>query len=248
MTIEIYTKALVLHEMPIGEYDKRLILLTKEFGKITAFAKGAKRSKSPLLAGSQIFSYGDFTLYKGSKTYNVNQISLIESFQRLKQSIDNLTYGLYVLEFSDFVFMENSPDHELMKLVLKTLQQLELTTVNLDLMIKVFELRALSLIGFTPWINDCVCCHKLDHGTYFSFKEGGILCEACHKNDISSILLSEGAKYAMEFIITQPLKNLFHFELESTVLYELNRIIERLVENNLNKKFKALEFLKIQIK
>ena len=106
---EIKTKGIILHEMPIGEYDKRVILLTKEYGKITAFAKGARKPNSALLAGSQVFSYGDYILYKGKTSYNISQIQLIESFHGMRGDIDKLAYGLYILEFSEYVTEENNP-------------------------------------------------------------------------------------------------------------------------------------------
>lgn len=245
MGAEFQTKALVLHEMQIGDYDKRLILFSKEFGKITAFAKGAKKPNSKLLAGSQIFCYGDYLLFRGKNNYNVNQVSLIEPFHNLRHNMETLTYGLYILEFIEFITIENHTDHELMKLTLKTLKQLEIGHLSAELVIKVFEVKAMSYLGYSPWVKSCVICNSEENLNHFSSQDGGVLCDQCNQSK-STVRISEGTRYTFDYILQQPIEALFRFQLEQNIFNEFEILVNQFLKQHLDKKFKALDFLKLE--
>lgn len=244
MGLELTTKALVLHEMPIGDYDKRVILLTKNYGKITAFAKGARKPNSQLLAGSQVFSYGDFILYKGKNTYNIKAIELIETFQNLRRDMSALAYALYVMEFTEYVSEENVQNHDYMKLILKTLKHIELGQIDIELIIKIFELKSMKLLGFTPWVMSCVSCNRKDNNYFFSATQGGLLCIDCLHKDSGAIPIKEGTRYTLEYILTQPVENLFKFKIDQSIFNEIQLVMQCFIDYNLNKKFKTLEFLR----
>ena len=72
MSQEIKVTGMVLQASNIGEYDKRIVLLTKERGRISAFARGAKKATSQYAAACQPFTFGRvFLLYEGKNSFNL---------------------------------------------------------------------------------------------------------------------------------------------------------------------------------
>ena len=80
----IQTTGMVLYAAPVGEFDKRLILLTGDRGKITAFARGAKRTGSLLRAASRPFAFGTFTLSETRDAYNLYGAEIENYFEGLE--------------------------------------------------------------------------------------------------------------------------------------------------------------------
>lgn len=244
MAYQIKTKGIVLHEMPIGDYDKRLILMTKEQGKVTVFVKGARRSGSKMLGCTQLFSYGEFVLSKGRSSWNVYQADLIEHFHRLRLDIEDLTYAMFLLEFVDYVAGEEMENKALMRLLLYALNTMEKQRMTTRLVVQVFLLKAMSIIGFTPWVNDCAACHKEDAITWFSPDAGGILCSDGTHIFKDKIRVSPSTVHTMRYVLSRDSDSIFSFELEQDYLLELEYAVNRFVHHNLEHHFKTLEFLK----
>ena len=108
---------MVLGSMPISDYDKRITILTKERGKITAFARGSRRPNSQLLAVTNPFSFGEFELFEGKSSYNLVKANIHNYFRTLTSDIESAYMGFYFLEFAEYVCHENNDESELLKLL-----------------------------------------------------------------------------------------------------------------------------------
>ena len=140
---------MVLSARPIGEYDNRIVLLTRERGKISAFAKGAKRPKSRLSAVGP-FTWGQFEMHEGASSYTMFSAEVENYFEGLRSDVEGAYYGFYFLEIADYFARENNDEWEMLKLLYTTIRALERGTCDRDLIRCIFELRTLGVNGYGP--------------------------------------------------------------------------------------------------
>ncbi len=216
MGANLVVTGMVISTMPMGEYDKRITLLTKERGKITAFARGARRPNSQLLAATNPFSFGEFELFEGRSTYNMAKATISNYFRNLALDPEAAYYGFYFLEFADYYCQENSDEKEMLKLLYQSLRALESSKYENRLVRVIFELKALAINGEGPkeaWDADAA------------------------KN------LHESTVYTMQYIVTADVSKLFTFAVKENVLLELEKVLAQYMKTYVNHSFKALKIL-----
>ena len=82
MSQEIKVTGMVLQAGNIGEYDKRIVLLTKERGRISAFARGAKKATSQY-AAVEALRNGDDDVAMMREAYNQRRRYLVHAFKEM---------------------------------------------------------------------------------------------------------------------------------------------------------------------
>ena len=97
MSQSVIVMGMVLTAMPVNDYDKRITILTKERGKITAFARGARRPSSQLLAATNPFAFGEFEVFEGRNSYNVTKANIQNYFRELVLDLDAASLGFYLM-------------------------------------------------------------------------------------------------------------------------------------------------------
>lgn len=232
---------MVLSAVPIGEYDKRVVLLTRERGKISGFAKGARRQNSPLLAAAKPFSFGTFECFEGRSSYNIYQAQISNYFENLSLDFEEACYGMYFLEIADYYTREGNDEKEMLNLLYASLRALENPHLDKVLVRYVFELKAMVINGEYPQVFSCVKCGSTESLDGFSWSGSGTVCQNCRKREDMALL--DSTIFTMQYVISTPISRLYTFTVSPEVLKEFSRVQERFRKTYIDKKFKSLEIL-----
>ena len=138
---------IVLKASPVGDNDRRLVILTRERGKITAFARGAKRPGSQLMGVTRPFVFGTFKLYEGRDAYSLVSVDVQNYFREITEDMEAACYGSYFLEFADYYGRENLEAVETLKLLYQSLRALLKSAIPNRLVRAVFELKLMEING-----------------------------------------------------------------------------------------------------
>ncbi|MBQ3027503.1 MAG: DNA repair protein RecO [Lachnospiraceae bacterium] len=258
MTESITVTGMILSAQPIGEYDRRIVLLTKEKGKISAFAKGVRRPTAMLAGCSQPFVFGRFTLYEGRNSYTLQTVDAENYFAELRNDLEAVYYGVYFCEFAETVTREGLPAKEELKVLYRSLGALLKKSIGAELVRTVFELKMLAVGGISPQVYECVKCRKKEELHWFSARSGGCICKNCAdrlwEEETKETGLTVGERYlpvagstlyTMQYILATPIESLYTFTVSEEVLRQLKKILKEFLDLHIGRKFKSLEMLEL---
>ena len=242
----ILLNGMVLSAMPVGDYDKRLVVLTRERGRITVFARGARRPNSSLLAATNPFAFGEFELFEGKTAYNACKISVKNYFRELTGDIEMAYYGFYFLELADYYAVENVEAKDMCNLLYASLRALTKPVFANRLVRRIYELRMLVLAGEYPNLFSCVSCGTKDQLDTFYVRRSGMLCSACGAL-YGGIPVDASTLYTMQYIVSTPLERLYSFQVTEEVLGCLEHILNEYMARYIDRSFHSLELLNMLV-
>lgn len=148
----VIVTGMILQALPMGEYDRRVLVLTKERGKISAFAKGARRQNSKLMARTNPFCFGTFKLYEGRNSYSLVDGEISNYFDGFREDLEGAVYGMYFLDVADYYTRENNDEKDMLSLLYQSLRALLLPAIPNELVRYIFEMKALVVNGEFPGV------------------------------------------------------------------------------------------------
>ncbi len=242
MSDKIIMTGMILSVMPVGDYDKRVVLLTKESGKISAFARGARRPKSPMIASTTPMAFGTFELYMGRNSNSLVSCSIDKYFMDIAKDYDSLCMASYFLEAADYYSQENTDEVERLLLLYQSLRAIESKKFSLRLIRSIYDIRTMVINGEYPDMFSCGNCGKTENLAAFSMTRRMVLCSDCCKTE-GGRPISQSALYAWQYIMATPIAKLFSFRLTEEVEAEVAELLWEYQNRYREHRFKSEEFL-----
>lgn len=234
--------AVVIKTMEYKENDKLVWLYTSELGKITAIAKGSRKSNSKFLSITLPLCYGEYMVFKGKNLFNLQEGKIINSFQGLLNNLDKLTYSSYICELIDICIEEGEVNKELFKSFITCMYLLNTDALDYELLIRAFELKILSSTGYGLTLDYCSRCRKkISVSNYISLSNYGGVCESCEK--IHGIYISKPAYNSIKFLMKTPMDKIYKLNVNKEVKEDIKKVITYMISSNYSKKPKSLEML-----
>jgi DNA repair protein RecO (recombination protein O) len=239
------TSALVVRTVDYGEADRIVTLLTREHGKLSAIARGARRSKKRFGAGLALFGVGEATLSErpGADLATLEAFDGARGFPGLLVDVAKVAHGGYACELVRELVPMRQPEPELFDLLIGFLGLLDATEARAETL-RVLELRTLEAVGLRPTLDRCLRCDGTDDldrdGQVFDVRRGGVVCALCHGDGRP---FSAAARQALADAQALSLDEAATLALPSPVNAVCREALSAFITDHLGRPLKSVEFI-----
>ena len=250
--LEERTLAIVLRSRPHGESDKIVTFLTKDWGKVTGIAKGAKRSQRRFVNVLEPFTHVQLR-FRPSRTDELAFIfgcDLVQNFRSPSKELQRFALANYLCELIDAMVTGREADQDTYTLLLESLNLLEENSRLSPVFLPIFELLLLTRAGYAPHLTDCQQCGRdtsEGHPSWaFSPSNGGLLCAFCQEQDFSkgaTIILSDHTVHFFAATKDRTLATVLSSTTPRQVAKELRALAGSMLARHLHRPLKSRAFL-----
>jgi len=233
--------------MEYEEADKIVTIYTKDYGKITAIAKGVRKTKSKFGSSLEILTYSIFLIYKGRNIDIVSQTEILESFFSTSKEVIKFAFAANCVEIVNKLTEEREINIGLFNLLKEVLHYLRETN-DPKLLTLSFKWQTMSILGYRPSLNHCCRCNKSTEDQkkmYFNIREGGLVCHNCIVKDKEGcVKVSIYFNKLVRKILITPLSTISKATIPDKKMKELEKITDSYIAYHSEKSFKTDRFLK----
>jgi len=195
-------EAIAIRLQDFSETSQIAWFYTREFGRISALAKGSKRQRNNFEGRLDLLCHNEIVFARKTRStlHTLTECKLLDRFMGLRAGVDRLYAALYAAELVREMTPPEQSDPPIFDLLLDTLRTLSATGAVEPTLLR-FETRLLALAGLAPMLDACVACQarELPRGSVpYSAPLGGVLCRACKPRDPKSVGVPRAALATLE--------------------------------------------------
>jgi DNA repair protein RecO (recombination protein O) len=236
------SQALILKRDDWRESDSRVVLYTKNFGKIVLVARGVKKMKSKLAGHIEPFNLVDMMILKGKSLDYLGSAITRHSYFNLKNDLNALYFSGQAISLFNNLVKEGLPDEELFYFLTSWLELLDeksntvLSKEEGELLYNYFAIRLMTLLGYKPELYHCTLCHQKvkEENNSLNLRLGGLIDASCLAEQQLKYLPQEIVKISNDAIKVLRLfseKEQFpNIKINPELLREIGRVVKLVVE------------------
>ncbi|MEB3100683.1 DNA repair protein RecO [Ferviditalea candida] len=235
-------EGIVIRAMDYGEGHKIITLYTKEAGRVTVMARGAKKLKSRFSAIAQLFTYGEFVFFKTGAMGTLNHGEIIRSHHLLREDLLKAAYASYIAEMIDRMTEHEAGSSALFEQLEAAFEAIE-DGKDPQIVAHVMEMKILEFSGYGPEFEACVSCGRETGLSVLSFQLGGVLCSPCQTKDPSARHIEEGTWKLLRLFRRMDLRRLGKISVKNETKKQIKPILRGLMDTHIGIQWKARNFL-----
>jgi DNA repair protein RecO (recombination protein O) len=248
------SEALVLRAVDFGESDRVVHLLVPGAGRLTAIAKGARRSTRRFPGLLDLFNHLRVEVERPRRgsLARLEHARLIDAYLGLRSDPRRFALGCFLLELLDRQAPEGGARRDLEQLFGFATSALgSLAEAQPDRRTQVLlELRALAALGLRPELRLCVRCGREVGGgeaVVFQVPEGGPVCAACRRPGDAGVPVHLGTLRALERGASLPLGHIARLALPPPALAEALHLLDRFQRFHVGVELRSRAFLEVAL-
>ncbi|WJY28496.1 MULTISPECIES: DNA repair protein RecO [Sporosarcina] len=235
-------EGIVLRTIPYGETNKIVTILTKEAGKLTAMARGAKKPASRLSSVTQVFVHASFLLRTGKGMGALEQGETIDSMRHIREDLEATAYASYIVELTDKLTEDGSRLSGVFDLLYDSLHAID-EGYDPEAVALFAEWKMLPVAGIYPVLHQCASCGATEGEFAFSFQEIGFLCHRCFHRDPYIVRITPAQLKLIRTFAAVPISQVGSLILKKTTKQFMKKLVRQIYDEQVGLRLKSRTFL-----
>lgn len=240
--LSVTDEALIIGLMDYRESDRIVTLFTREHGRLSGVARGARRSVKRFGGGLELFCRLNLSFTPGDGLVRINDVEPVTIYPGIRASLEGIAHAGYACELAAAMSPERMANQRLFRLLVAYLERLDSAAASRGER-HFFEMNLLNILGYRPPLESCCSCGAplgCEGGIWRRGQEGGLFCSGC---SAKGIRLGGEALAAMLGSLRSG--RFGHVVYTQGALAEAGEYLEEFISANLQRPLKSLGFLRL---